>query len=217
VRFGALTSSPEWPRRPLPVPAADEARSPPRPPCHVRTRLRYEMHQLVDQMMAGSTVQGRRRRASAARRRSPANPAATPACVRPGSLDHWFTTLIKTRGYRFGAVHRGPVRRVHGAVHHIRARLQPLDLRSTVRLWHFLLRAPEQLYFRMTVLPPYKNLAYRSWFLQSSPCLPWLIVLEVLFLSFSTLALLFYMKLCFSPGFIYKGSVKFSFIIDRSL
>jgi hypothetical protein len=31
------------------------------PPCHVRTRLRYEMHQLVDKMMAESTVQGRRR------------------------------------------------------------------------------------------------------------------------------------------------------------
>jgi hypothetical protein len=57
------------------------------PPFHVRTHLRYEMHQLVDKMMAGSTVQGRCRRASAARRRSPANPAATPACTRSGSLD----------------------------------------------------------------------------------------------------------------------------------
>jgi hypothetical protein len=61
VHLGPLTSSLERPRRPILVPAADEARSPPRPPCHVRTRLRYEMHQLVDQMMVGSTVQGRRR------------------------------------------------------------------------------------------------------------------------------------------------------------
>jgi hypothetical protein len=116
---------------------------PPRPPCHVRTRLRYEMHQLVDQMMAGSTVQGRRRRASAARHSSSVNPAATPTCMRPGSLDRWSTALIKTRGYPFGAVHRGPVRRVHGAVHRARARPWSLDLRYTVRLWRFLLRAPE--------------------------------------------------------------------------
>jgi hypothetical protein len=56
------------------------------------------------------------------------------------------------KGYPFGAVHRGPVRRVHVAVHRTRARPRPLDLRSTVRLWRFLLRAPEQFRFRMPVL-----------------------------------------------------------------
>jgi hypothetical protein len=71
-----------------------------------------------------------------------------------------------------GPIHRGPVSRAHGAVHRARARPRPLDLRSTVQLWHFLLRAPEQFNFRMPVLPPYKNLAVRSWILLASPCLP---------------------------------------------
>jgi hypothetical protein len=71
-----------------------------------------------------------------------------------------------------GPVHRGPVSRAHRAVHRARARPRPLDLRSTVRLWHFLLRAPEQFNFHMPILPPYKNLAVRSWTLLASPCLP---------------------------------------------
>jgi hypothetical protein len=91
----------------------------------------------------------------------------------------------------------GPVSRAHGAVHRARARPRPLDRRSTVRLWRFLLRAPEQFHFCIPVLPPYKNLTVRSWFLQVSPCLPWLISLEAFFLCFSTLALLFIYKIMF--------------------
>jgi hypothetical protein len=61
----------------------------------------------------------------------------------------------------------------------------------------FSLKGPEQFYFYMPVLPPYRNLAFRSWFLQTSSSLPRLIVLEVLFLCFSTLALLFLYEIIF--------------------
>jgi hypothetical protein len=40
--------------------------------------------------------------------------------------------------YPFDAVHRGPVHRVHGAVHRACTRPRPLDLRSTVWLRRFL-------------------------------------------------------------------------------
>jgi hypothetical protein len=60
------------------------------------------------------------------------------------------------------AVHRGPVHRVHGAVHGARTRRQPLDLRSTVRLRPFSLRAPGLLNFCKPVLPPLRIFTVRS-------------------------------------------------------
>ena len=52
--------------------------------------------------------------------------------------------------------------RVHDAVHCARTRRQPLDLRSTVPLRPFSLRAPELLNVSKPVLPPLKIITVRS-------------------------------------------------------
>jgi hypothetical protein len=88
-------------------------------------------------------------------------------------------------------VHRGPVSRAHGPVHGVHTCWQPLDPRSTVRLRRFTLRVPGKFCIRMPILPPIKILADRSWFLSLSPCLPRIMVLEVLFLCFGTVTLQF--------------------------
>jgi hypothetical protein len=168
------------------VPATSEARSPPLTP--------WSRAQAPAQQVAPTRGRsdGRERRLGLA----PASPcrapphsvvlAAAPTRARPGPSDLARMAQIRYPFVLKGAVHRGPVHRVHGAVHGARTRRQPLDLRSTVRLRPFSLRAPELLNFSKPVLPPLRIFTVRSWFLRSSPCLPWLIVLKVLFTPFCT-------------------------------
>jgi hypothetical protein len=61
-----------------------------------------------------------------------------------------------------GTVHRGPVRRAHGAVHGARVHPWLLDLRSTALRWLFCLRAPDLLDFSKPVLPPLRIFTVRS-------------------------------------------------------
>jgi hypothetical protein len=68
VHFGALTSSPEQPRRPLPAPVADEARSPPLTP---RSRAHAPPLRFA---LACGRVDGRERRPGA----TPASPHRAP-------------------------------------------------------------------------------------------------------------------------------------------
>jgi hypothetical protein len=172
VHFGALTSSPERPRRPHPAPAVHGVRAPPLNPlscAHAPPLLNAPARGQNDgrEHCPGTTP--------ASLRRAPPLSGDTAAASRL-----FASTAFRSRVDDqdriplrvMWPVHRGPVSRAHGAVHRARARPRPLGRRSTVRLWRFLLRAPEQFYFRMPVLPPYENLAVRSWILQASPCLP---------------------------------------------
>jgi hypothetical protein len=117
----ASTSSPEQPRRPLPVPAAGEARSPPLTPwsrAHVPA-LRFAP--------ARGQRGGRERRPGptpASSRRAPplsGDAAAALACTLPGPFDLARMARIAYPFVLNGAVQRGPVHRAHGAVHGTRA------------------------------------------------------------------------------------------------
>jgi hypothetical protein len=162
VHNSALASSPERPLRPLPAPAAGEAQSLPLTP---RSRAHASPPRFE---LSCRRVTGREHR-----------PGATPASSRrvpphSGDVAAASRTLASrvvgscTGGshripLRFEwAVHRGPVHRVHGAVHRTRASPRPLDLRSTVRLRPFPLRVPGKFYIHMPVLPPKRILAVRS-------------------------------------------------------
>jgi hypothetical protein len=142
VHSSALTSSPERPLRPLPVPAAGEAQSPPLTP---RTRahaspLRFEL--------SCGRASGRERllgATPASSRSAPPHSGVLPAAsrTRASRAVRSCTNGTDRVPLRFEwAVHHGPVHRVHGAVHRARASPWPLDLRSTVRLRSFPLRVP---------------------------------------------------------------------------
>jgi hypothetical protein len=136
-----------------------------RPPCHARKSPRIVLHLHVVEMVAGNAVQGQRRQAPTALRRVRRHPCLHAiSAVRSAMYGRDRLPLRFEK-----AVHRGPVHRVHGAVHGARMRRQPLDLRSTVRLRPFSLRAPELLDFSKPVLPPLRIFTVRSWVLCFSP------------------------------------------------
>jgi hypothetical protein len=137
AHFGALTSSPERPLRPLPAPAAGEAQSPPLTP---RTRVHASPLHFV---LSCGRVSGRERRPGempARSRRAPPHfcVLAAASCTRASSAVRSCAGGSDRIPLRFEwAAHRGPVDRVHGAVHHARAHRRRLDSRSTARRWQF--------------------------------------------------------------------------------
>jgi hypothetical protein len=131
------TSSPEQPLRPLPAPAAGEAQSPPLTP---RTRAHASP---LCFMLACGRVSGRERRLGAtpaSSRRAPphSSDVAAASRTRASRAVGSCTGGSDRVPLRFEwAVHRGPMHRVHDAVHRACAHRQPLDPRSTVPLWQF--------------------------------------------------------------------------------
>jgi hypothetical protein len=113
VHNGALTSSPEWLFRPLPVSAINGARAPPlNPLSHVHVPL------LRNAPARGrNDVQGQCPRVAAAQSFLSSVFAATPRMHRIWTVGSRTGGSDLKRVYPFRAVHRGPVHQVHGAVH----------------------------------------------------------------------------------------------------